>query len=108
MTVLLNRMEIAFLSALVALHSVLKWLHHPSLKNVMLRHAVAYSQDFLQAFAFDTFFDDAYRYFSPAPASHTAFVNLSIHVKFPPAHMMILLMLVFGNWHFANAMALVV
>jgi len=28
---LLNRMEIALLSAFVALHSVLKWLHHPLL-----------------------------------------------------------------------------
>ena len=82
---LLNRMEIAFQSSFVFVHSVLKWLHHPPLKNVTLRHAAAFSQDFLHSSSFDTNFDDADRDISPAPALHAVFLNLSTHLNFPPA-----------------------
>ena len=85
MAALLNRMEIALLSSFVFVHSVLKWLHHPLLKKVMLLHAAASSQDFLHASMFDTFFDDVDRYFSPERASHALFANLVAHVNFPPA-----------------------
>ena len=84
---LLNRLETALLSAFVFVHSVLKWLHHPLLKKVMLRHAAASSQDFLHAFSSDTCFDDAPRYFSPEPASHALFLDIPAHVDFPPVHM---------------------
>ena len=84
-------MEIALLSTFLALHSVLKWLHHPLLQNVMLRHAAASLQDRLHASLFDTFFDDAPRYFSPAPALHAVFTNLSTHVNFLPVNVIILL-----------------
>ena len=93
----LNRIEIALLSVFVFVHPVLKWLHHPPLKNVMLRHAAASSQDFLHAFSSDTCFDDAPRYFSPEPTSHAVLVDLSTHVNFPPAHMTSLLILIFGT-----------
>ena len=82
---LLNRIEIALPSAFVFVHSVLKWLHHPLLKNVMLLHAAASSQDFLHASSSDTCFDDAPRYISPAPASHALFLDIPAHVNFPPA-----------------------
>ena len=78
-------MEIALLSAFLSLHSVLKWLHHPLLQNVMLRHAAASSQDCLHASSFDAFFDDALRYFSPARALHAVFVDLAAHMNSPPA-----------------------
>jgi len=60
-----KRAEIALLSAFVFVHSVLKWLHHPPLQNVMLLHAAASSQDFLHAFSSDTCFDEAPRYIPP-------------------------------------------
>ena len=72
---LFNRMEIALLSTFFTLHSVLKWLHHPPLKNVMLLHAAVSSQDFLHASMFDTRFD-VDRYFSSRLTSHAAFANM--------------------------------
>ena len=80
----LNRMEIALPSAFVFVHPVLKWLHHPPLKNVMLLHAAVSSQDFWHASMFDTSFDDEDRYFSPRPVSHAVFVDLAAHVNFSP------------------------
>jgi len=44
-----NRIEIALLVGFVFVHSVLKWLHHPFSKNVMLLHAATSSHDFLHA-----------------------------------------------------------
>ena len=83
---LLNRLETALLSAFVFVHSVLKWLHHPPLKNVMLLHAAASSQDFLHASSPDTSFDDEDRYFSPRPVSHAVLADLAAHVNLPPVH----------------------
>ena len=91
MAALLNRLEIALLSAIVFVHPVLKWLHHPLLQNVMLWHAATSSQDFLHASSpgsSDTCFDDAPRYFSPEPASHALFLDIPAHVNFAPAHKM--------------------
>ena len=45
----LSRIEIALLVTFVFVHSVLKWLHHPLLKNVMLLHPESSSHDFLHA-----------------------------------------------------------
>ena len=87
MAALLNRIEIALPSAFVFVHSVLKWLHHPLLKNVMLLHAAASSQDLLHASSSDTSFDDVDRYFSPEPASHALFLDLPSQMNFPPVHM---------------------
>ena len=42
-------MEIALLVDLVFVQSVLKWLHHPLLKKVMLLHFGSSSHDFLHA-----------------------------------------------------------
>ena len=44
-----KRMAIALFVVLVFVHSVLKWLHHPLLKNVMLLHFGSSSHDFLHA-----------------------------------------------------------
>ena len=51
-------MEIALLVDLVFVQSVLKWLHHPLLKNVMLLHSVSFSHDFLHASMSATLSDD--------------------------------------------------
>ena len=44
-----KRMAIALFPHLVFVHSVLKWLHHPLLNNVMLLHPGSFSHDFLHA-----------------------------------------------------------
>ena len=44
-----KRMAIALFVVLVFVHSVLKWLHHPLLNNVMLLHPESFSHDFLHA-----------------------------------------------------------
>ena len=49
-----NRMAIALLANLVFVQSVLKWLHHPLLKNVMLLHFGSSSHDFLHAVMSET------------------------------------------------------
>ena len=93
---LFNRMEIAFAVNFLSLHSVLKWMHDPSVRNVILRQAAASSQDCLHASSFDTFFDDALRYFSPARVLHAVFANLSTHMSFTPIDMMSVSMYIYG------------
>ena len=45
----LSRIEIALLADFVSVQPVLKWLHHPLLKNVMLLHPASFSHDFWHA-----------------------------------------------------------
>ena len=46
---LCNRIEIALLAGFVFVHPVLKWLHHPLSKKVMLLHSETSSHDFLHS-----------------------------------------------------------
>ena len=52
-------------------HGVLKWLHHPLLKYVMLLHPASSWHDFLHASRFGSFPGEDLRYTSPALVSHT-------------------------------------
>ena len=53
-------------------HAVLKWLHQPLRKKVMLTHPTSLSHDFLHCSASESLPGDCWRYISPAPASHSA------------------------------------
>ena len=58
MTDVPNRKEITLLDDFVFVHPVLKWLHHPLVKNVMLLQPASFSHDFLHAAMSATFPDD--------------------------------------------------
>ena len=64
-----NRWTTAPRVCLMLLHGVLKWLHHPLLKNVMLWHAASAWHDVLHSSRLGSFPGDVGRYFSPAFAS---------------------------------------
>ena len=72
----------AFLFFLVLLHGVLKWLHQPLLKYVMLSHAVESWHDFLHWSRLETFPGEFWRYTSPAFVSHSIREPISCHVRF--------------------------
>ena len=75
-----NRMAIALLDDFVFVHPVLKWLHHPPVKNVMLLQPASSSHDFLHAAMSATLLDDWLRYFSPLPPSHCTFEPTFTHI----------------------------
>merc|ERR1719174_2338405 len=68
------------LLVLVLLQSVLKWLHHPLGKYVMLLHAASFWHDCLHRSRLDCCPDDCPRYFSPAPMSHIVLSPRDVHV----------------------------
>ena len=61
---------IVFLFFLVFVQGVLKWAHHPFLKNVMLWHPVAPSHNSLHLSMLDAFLEDLFRGTSPARVLH--------------------------------------
>ena len=73
------------LLALVLLQSVLKWLHHPPVKYVMLLHAASFWHDCLHRSRLGCCPDDCPRYSSPSFELHTTFDPADFHVRFAPA-----------------------
>ena len=63
----------ANLSDAVLLQSVLKWLHHPLAKYVMLVHAASFWHDCLHRSRLACCPDDCPRYFSPPAKLHAVF-----------------------------------
>ena len=75
-----HRMETALLLRLWLVHGVLKWLHHPALKYVMLWHSNESSHDFLHSSMLGSFPGDFVMYFSPALVSHSILEPISDHM----------------------------
>ena len=73
--------EAAFFDFLVLVHDVLKWLHHPLLKYVMLWHSAEFWHDCLHWSKLEPFPGELSRYFSPASVSHTTPTATSPHVR---------------------------
>ena len=69
----------ALLFVLVRVHAVLKWLHPPRVKYVMLWQPASASHDCWHAARLDTFPGDSCRYTSPAVGSHMADAATSSH-----------------------------
>ena len=76
----LNRYEVALLLLLVLLQNVLKWLHHPVPKYVMLWHPSVSSHDCLHCSRLEPFPGELCMYTSPAFVSHAVLEPTSCHV----------------------------
>ena len=70
-----------FLFFLVLMHDVLKWLHHPLLKNTMLLHPTSAWHNILHSSTLDTFPGELFRYTSPAFVSQTTFLPTCTHLR---------------------------
>ena len=73
-------METALPFFLWLVHGVLKWLHHPLLKYVMLWHSAESSHNFLHSSMFGSFPGELSMYNSPALASHSILEPTCTHV----------------------------
>ena len=72
--------ETALLLILWCVHGVLKWLHHPVLRYVMLWHSTEFSHDFLHCSMSVTLTGEFSMYSSPALVSHSILEPTSSHV----------------------------
>ena len=72
----------ALFALLVFIHEVLKWLHHPLLKYVMLWHPAVVRHDCLHCSRPKPLPGDSCMYFSPAPVSHETLEASDIQTRF--------------------------
>ena len=74
-----RQLATAFPIVLILSHGVVKWLHHPFWKNVMLLHSAAASHDALHSSMFEFLPGEPLSYISPALVSHAALVPTCDH-----------------------------